>query len=377
MDPMFKENTNHTNIIPIYKPFLPKSCLTYVTEAIKSGWISSQGKYIKLCEDKLKEIFGYKNLLLVNNGTSATYLLSKAIKFKRPDINKIIVPNCVYIAAYNAFLYNNEFSLCCVDINKDTWNIDLKNININDRTAVLIVHNLGNIFNVPKFQRDTNYRVLVVEDNCEGLGGTYETQYSGTASFASSLSFFSNKNLTMGEGGAFCTNDLDVFEYIKCLHGQGISNKRYIHKMMGNNFRATNIQAAILYGQLEYYKEILNRKLEIFEYYKSKLGNIENIELQKEDYNCKHSNWMFGIRITNKKINYEQIEKYFTENGIEVRPFFYPVWYHKYNICSNYINTQINSNIINETCFMIPSFPELTKKKQDKIINKIEKFAKL
>jgi perosamine synthetase len=377
MDPIFKENINPTNnFIPIYKPFLPKSCLKYVTDAMESGWISSQGKYIKLCEDKLKEIFGYKYLLLVNNGTSATYLLSKAIKFKRPDIDKIIVPNCSYIAAYNAFLYDKEYSLFCADIDKDTWNINLNNIEFDDRTAVLVVHNLGNIFNVPEFQRKTNYKVLVVEDNCEGLGGHYENKYSGTESFASSLSFFSNKNLTMGEGGAFCTYSEEIYEYIKCLHGQGISDKKYIHKMLGNNFRVTNIQAAILFGQLDYYKEILERKLEIFDYYKSKLKDVEKIGLQKEDTNCKHSNWMFGIRILDDYIKYEKIEKFFNENEIEIRPFFYPIWNHKHTDKIRTLNNQYYSNILSERCFMIPSFPELTKKEQDKIIEVIKNFVK-
>ena len=96
-------------MIPIYKPFLPKKSLIYIQEALQSRWISSLGKYNNMVSEKLKEKFGYKYILLLNNGTSACHLLSKSIKFKFPHIKNIVVPNSTYIAAWNSFLYDKKY----------------------------------------------------------------------------------------------------------------------------------------------------------------------------------------------------------------------------------------------------------------------------
>ena len=361
-------------MIHIYKPFLPKKSLKYAHEAIDSGWISSLGKYKNLCEEKLKELFDYKYVLLTNNGTSATHLVSKCLKYKYPNINRILVPNNVYVAAYNSFLYDKSYITVYPGIiNEKTWNIDLSEYKSNENEAVLLVHNLGNIINVPELKKRFPNTVFV-EDNCEGIGGIHELSYSGTQSLCSSLSFFSNKNITAGEGGAFCTSDKELYNYANLIHGQGQSDKKYIHNVLGNNFRMTNIQAALLFGQLEIFNEIRSRKIDIFFNYKKELSKIENIRLQKVEEGTSPSNWMFCLRIIGNK-NYEVVEKYFNDKGIETRPFFYPIYYHYHlqNISRYYDPI---SEILSDECFMIPSYPELTKSDQKYIINTIKNYCK-
>lgn len=359
-------------MIPIYKPYLPKKCLKYAYDALESGWISSQGKYKNLCQDLLKEKFGYKNVLLVNNGTSACYLMAKALKFKNPKITYIIVPNNVYVASWNTFLYDNQYKLIVADINPSTWNIDLNKIKtVKPNTAILIVHNLGNICNILNFKKTNN--VIILEDNCEGLGGKYSNFYSGTQSFCSSLSFFANKNITCGEGGAFCTNENDVYEYVNLYHGQGVSNKRYIHSMLGTNMRMTNIQAALLYGQLKIYDEIMEKKENVFNFYKKILSNCNSITLQITESDCQHSKWMFGIRIHNNK-SYDILNEYFLKNNVETRPMFYPINKHGHlqNIkCNSKISKKLSDEVI-----ILPSYPELTKSDINKITKVLFNYIK-
>ena len=114
----------------------------------------------------------------------------------------------------------------------------------------MIVHNIGNVIDVPML-KNRFPNTIFIEDNCEGFLGKYGDKYTGTDSFASSISFFGNKTLTSGEGGAFITNDCDVFEYINKIKSQGQSNEKFIHDVLGYNYRMTNVQAAILLGQLE------------------------------------------------------------------------------------------------------------------------------
>jgi perosamine synthetase len=362
-------------MIPIYKPYLPKNSLKYAHEALDSGWISSLGKYKNLCEEELKEKFGYKYVLLTNSGTSAIHLVSKCLEHKYPGIRRVIVPGNVYVAAYNAFLYDRRLTLWGARVNERTWNIDLESLTstkLKPNDAILIVHNLGNTYNIPKLKREV--KNIIVEDNCEGLGGIHEGTYTGTQSLCSSISFFSNKNITSGEGGAFCTQDEEIYNYANLIHGQGQSSKRYVHSVLGNNFRMTNIQAALLLGQLEIFDEIMEMKRNVFYNYRRELSQIENVRIQFTDFNCIPSNWMMGLRIIGNK-NYEEIEKYFNSKGIETRPMFYPMHHHEHlkNIDREYDSL---SSILSEECFMIPSYPELYKFQQKYIINTIKNYCK-
>jgi perosamine synthetase len=111
-------------MIPVYSPYLPvnSKSFQYAKDALDSTWISSHGKYINLATEKLQELLGIKHVLLVNNGTSAVHLVSRALNFKYPKIYKLIVPNNVYVAAINGFLFDRRFLLKPCDTDLLTWN---------------------------------------------------------------------------------------------------------------------------------------------------------------------------------------------------------------------------------------------------------------
>lgn len=368
-------------MIPIYKPYLPPNSLSMAHDALNSTWLSSYGKYIVMAQEKLQELLGVSYVLLLNNGTSACHLVAKSLHHtkKAPSgKKKIIVPNNVYVAAWNAFLFDGDYELIPVDADLNTWNIDLQKldyaIKMFSDADVLIVHNIGNIINVSELQ--TKYpNVNFVEDNCEGLFGKYNNQFSGTASFASAISFFGNKNITSGEGGAFLTNDQEAYDYAKLIHGQGQSAKRFVHSELGYNYRMTNIQAAILCGQLDLLPEILDRKYNNFYLYRQAFSNREDVQTQFIETNTEHANWMFGIRIHNNQ-SYEMAELYFNSYGIEIRPMFYSIFSHGHlkgnvNIFDGSCN---NADILNKECFILPSFAELTTVEINYIIQTVNNY---
>lgn len=363
-------------MIPIYKPYLPSNSLRYAHEAIDSTWISSSGKFLEKATELLSEYLGTSYVQLVNNGTSATHLVSKALVYKHPNINKIILPNNVYVAAWNSFLYDKEFDIALGEPNLSTWNIDLESCPPLDADmAVCFVHNLGNIVNVPKFMRE-NPGVVCVEDNCEGLSGEYEGNKSGTKSLASSLSFFGNKTITSGEGGAVVVADEDTYEYLKCIQGQGQSKERYVHSHLGYNYRMTNVQAAILAGQLEIISEILEMKSGLFNFYREGLSSVDGVSLQRQEEGTAHSNWMFSVRIHGSS-GYEDSSRFLCERGIETRPMFYPSSKHDHIKASSLVakGTETNAEILNRECIILPSFPELSKKELDHIVESIKSLA--
>jgi perosamine synthetase len=243
---------------------------------------------------------------------------------------------------------------------------------LDEKTAILVVHNIGNIVNVPKLQRRFP-ETIILEDNCEGFLGEYENFKTGTKSFAASVSFFGNKTITSGEGGAFITNDDEVFNYINVVKNQGQSDVKFIHETLGYNYRMTNLQAAILFGQLQDLEKISSMKQTIFDNYRKNFEDIDEITTQKIESETKHSNWMFGVRFPNFSLtDKKNLELYLFESGVDTRPMFFPIDRHKY---LNNLNCQTtNSKLLNEQCLILPSFPELTESQITYISNKIKKF---
>lgn len=359
-------------MIPVYKPFLNEKNCKFAHEAINSGWISSQGKYLDVVKSELQNSFNFQKVILTNNGTTATHLLAIALKYKYPQIKKIIVPNNVYVAAWNSFLFDRYYELIPVDCDLDTWNFDLKKLQniVDNETAILVVHNIGNIINVPELKSKFP-NTVILEDNCEGFTGKYSNKFSGSDSFASSISFFGNKTLTSGEGGAFITNDEDTFLYINKVKSQGQSEEKFIHDVLGYNYRMTNVQAAILYGQLLDLRTIKELKHNVFENYKNNLKNVENIFFQRIEPDTEHSEWMFGVRINNfTKLDKKNLELHLYKSGIETRPIFYPI--NKHSHLSNIESEIKNAEILESQCIILPSFPELTKNQISLICDKIK-----
>ena len=369
-------------MINIYKPSIEKYNKS-ANEAINSGWISNHGKYIELATQKLCEVVGSKYAILMANGTCATHCLFLSIKHKYPEITKIYVPNNSYVAAWNsALMVYNINQIEVMKINASTWNTEtdeeyLKTLDTN--SAVLIVHNLGNIINVPRLKQ-IRPDLIFVEDNCEGLFGKYNNIYSGTSSdiLCSSVSFYGNKVITTGEGGAFLTNHLDVYEHIKKIYSQGMSSVRYLHEVHAYNYRMTNIQAAFLYDQLNDIEQILSNKKRVFNYYEKILDFLikdGKIAVFKKEENTESADWIFAIRIVGNTKSIEETSEFFKNNNIDTRPFFYPINSHAH--LSSFTHEDENSYKLNREVIMIPSSPTITAEEQHTVVDAIYKFVLL
>ena len=364
-------------MIPIYIPYLNKYKGSAIS-AINSNWISNYGINIKNSEEKLKKILNVKYCILMNNGTSATHALFIALKHKYPDIKKIYVPNNVFVAPWNCALmqYPKE-QIEVMKINEKTLNINTDEDyikSLEQKSCVLIVHNLGNIVNVPRLRR-LRPDIIFIEDNCEGLFGKYENKFSGTDCLCSAASFYANKTLTTGEGGAFFTNDEDVYEYIKSTYSHGMTKERYIHDRLAYNYRMTNIQAGFLYDQLNDIGHILSLKSQLFTNYDNLLDNLiksNKIIKIKNEKNTIPANWMYCIII--KNLNYKIFENYMNEKLIQIRPFFYDIRKHLHlkDILVDYEECNCIFNGV-----MLPSYPGLEIEKQEYIINFIKEYLKI
>ena len=363
-------------MIPIYTPYLNKYKQSAI-DAINNEWISNYGVFVKNSEEKIKEILKVPYCILMNNGTAAVHCLLLALKFKYPTINKIYIPNNVFVSPWNCTLQEYpKQQLEVMEIDSKTLNINTSEKyikSLEQNSCILIVHNLGNIVNVPRLKR-LRPDIIFIEDNCEGLFGKYEDIYSGssTALLCSAVSFYANKTLTTGEGGAFITSDSEIYTYIKSIYSHGMTNERYIHDKLAYNYRMTNIQAAFLYDQLSDISHILDLKQKVFNNYDSLLCTCitdERILKLKYEKNTQSANWMYHIIIPNLK--FSSLENFMTDKMIQIRPLFYDIRRHEHLKDIEVIYPEIEEN---NWGIMLPSFPELTYEQQEYIINCLKEY---
>ena len=363
-------------MIPIYVPFLQKYKKSALN-AIEENWISNYGVNISNAEEKLCNILGVKYCILMNNGTAATHALFVALKHFYPNVKKIYVPNNVFIACWNcALMEYPHTSIEVCQTNQDTLNMETSEDYIKSLekdSAVLVVHNLGNVINVPRLKR-LRPDLIFLEDNCEGLFGKYENSYSGTHSetFCSCASFYANKTLTTGEGGSFFTNNKEVYEFMRSTYSHGMTTKRYIHDKVAYNYRMTNVQAGFLYDQLCDIHTILKLKKEIFENYDYFLQEFfENKKIKKYtvEKDTEPGLWMYCILING--LDFLSFENFMDQKLVQVRPFFYDIRKHshlKQIKCTQPECSKFKNGV------MLPSYPALEKEKQEYIANCIKEY---
>jgi perosamine synthetase len=340
---------------PVYTPNI-KPYTRSIQKAIEDGWISSQGEFIVKAQDECKRIIGTPYCILLNNGTSATHLLYKSIKYKYPNIKKIYVPDYVFVGVWNCALYEysaDQLEVLQIDKNTLNMNEDEEYISsLSPNSAVIVVHNIGNVVNVPRLQR-IRPDIVFVEDCCEAFLEEYEGKKVGTSALCAAVSFFGNKIITTGEGGLWYTNDKELYQYLyrSCHHG--MTSERYIYDVLGYNYRMTNLQAAFLYDQLTDIDNILSIKRKVYNRY---IELFKNTDVQPITAGL----WMFVVRIPNNICNYSKF-------GIDTRPMFYNIHAHQHLRNIPYTFQNIHHS---EIC-MIPSSPSLTSFDQTYIANSI------
>ena len=362
-------------MINIYTPNIQKYTSSAI-KAINDGWISNLGEYTELAREELKNVIKSKYVVLTNNGTASTHCLFMSLKYKYPNVKKIYVPNNVYVAVWNCVLMEYDISnIEVLKVDLDTYNFDLNELyRLEKDSCLVIVHNTGNIIDT-EYIHSKRPDLVLLEDNCEGLFGKLNNEYTGNCKYvlASSCSFYGNKIITSGEGGAFFTNDEDLYYFINKTINQGITAKRYVHGLLGYNYRMTNIEAAFIYDQLLDINNILENKERVFERYNNLLKPLIESKLvskYKVNDNCKSANWMYIIRVPNK--SYNDMYIYFRENNVDTRPFFYPIYTHEH--LKDLKTNDNNSELLSKECIMLPSSPSLKLEEQEYIVKVLNKY---
>ena len=314
--------------IPVLEPLLGGNELEYVTECITTNWISSQGKYVKKFEEEVENYTGSKYALAVSNGTVALHLALVSLGIGAGD--EVIVPDITFGATLNAIVLAGAKPVL-IDVDESTWNISIELLkeHITPKTkAIMPVHIYGVPCNMPEIlELAKSNELLVVEDCAEALGSSINGKHVGTFGDIGTFSFFGNKVITCGEGGAIIFNDEEIYNKAKILRDHGMApGKRYWHEVVGFNYRLTNLQAAVGCAQFEQLAGFREKRKMIFSWYEKYLLASSLFDVQSLDAGYESSYWLFTLRLKeHSQIERDDLITKLAKVGIDSRPIFYPM----------------------------------------------------
>lgn len=315
--------------LPVSAPDLTGKEEQYVVDAIRSSWISSTGTYVDQFEREFATLCGTRAAVSVANGTVALHLALLAHGLV-PGA-EVIVPSLTYVATANAVRYANAEPVF-VDVDPATWCIDPAAIEraITPRTrGVIAVHLYGHPADMDAINAiATQHGLWVVEDAAEAHGARYKGRTTGSLASLATFSFYGNKILTSGEGGALTVNDPALEGRIRQLRGQGMDpERRYYFPVVGYNYRLTNVACALLCAQLERFDEIVTSRKRVFSGYRERLSGIRGIALQPVAAWAEPAPWLFCITVDESEYGRrrDDLVELLERDGVETRPFFMPL----------------------------------------------------
>jgi len=323
--------------------------LKYVSDCIKTNWISSAGLYLERFESEWARYCGQKYGVAVSNGSVALEIAVEVCDF--PKGSEIILPSFTIISCAQAIIKSGCMPVL-VDCDPETYCMDTDQIEskITKRTvAIMPVHIYGHSCNMdPIIDIARQHNLMIIEDAAEVHGGQYFSKKDkawhkcGSFGHLSCFSFYANKIITSGEGGMVMTSDEKLAERLRSHRNLCfLKSPRFLHYEIGHNFRMTNIQAAIGLAQLEYIDKTINRKIAMAKKYSAALKNLP-LQLPVQREWAKNVIWMYAIALKKEKTSGSYFEKNWlglptkeyakwpcykvmdklAANGIQTRPFF-------------------------------------------------------
>jgi len=362
------------DFIPVNEPLLNGNEKKYLCECIDTGWISSEGPFVRKFEQRMSGTVGRKYGVAVSNGTAALEVAVQALGISEGD--EVIMPAFTIISCAMAVTKAGAVPVL-VDSDIHTWNMNADEIEtkITPRTkAIMIVHLYGLPAEMDKvLALARKYNLKVIEDAAEMHGQTYNGKPCGSFGDISTFSFYPNKHITTGEGGMVVTDDEKLAERCRLLRNLCFKKDfRYVHDEISDNYRFTNLQAAVGLAQLERLDEFVSRKRAMGRYYTERLKDIDGLILpmEKTDY-ADNIYWVYGV-VLDKHIQTDNrtIQRLLAEEGIGSRTFFWcmheqPV-YQRQGLFMG--ESYPNAEYLARKGFYIPSGLALTKEQMDRVI---------
>ncbi|MBG6215261.1 perosamine synthetase [Cryobacterium sp. CAN_C3] len=286
-----------------------------VLEVLRSGSVA-QGPKVAQLESRFAELLGIPHAIAVNNGTTALIAAMQVLDLKPGD--EVITTPFTFVATLNAILEAGA-TATFADIRADDFNIDPASVEerVTDRTKVLLpVHLYGQMADMDPLEaiaKDHDLRIL--EDAAQSHGASYKGRHAGSYGLGT-FSLYATKNITTGEGGLITTNDDATADRLRILRNQGM-RARYVYEMAGNNYRLTDLQAALGIPQLERYAQTVKARQHNADRLIEGLADVPGIVAPRQLDGRKHVWHQFTVRVTEEaRVTRDEFVTQMAEYGI-------------------------------------------------------------
>lgn len=316
-------------MIPVNEPLLDGNERQYLLECVDTGWISSEGPFVRKFEERFAARVVRRFGIAVCNGSAALEAAVASLGIGPGD--EVILPTFTIISCAAAVVRAGAKPVL-VDADPSTWNMNAASIEerITPATkAIMVVHTYGLPVDMdPVLELAVKHDLRIIEDAAEAHGQTCKRRPCGSFGDVSTFSFYPNKHVTTGEGGMIVTNDPRLAERCRSLRNLCFqSKKRFVHEELGWNFRMTNMQAALGLAQLERLDEFVDRKRAMGRRYTGLLSGIKGLRLPLPATSyAENVYWVYGI-VLDEQIPFdaEEAMRRLSGMGIGTRPFFWPI----------------------------------------------------
>ncbi|BFM39512.1 DegT/DnrJ/EryC1/StrS family aminotransferase [Synechocystis sp. LKSZ1] len=324
------EQPLHTGVslpIPVNQPLLDGNEKRYLNQCIETGWISSEGPFVRQFERALAKRTQRQQGIAVSNGSVALEVALAALGIGQGC--EVLLPTFTIISCATAVIRAGAIPVV-VDADPLTWNMDVTQVEakITPQTkAIMVVHIYGLPVDLdPILALAQKYGLAVIEDAAEAHGQTYRGRPCGSFGDISTFSFYANKLITTGEGGMLMTDDPHLADRCRALRNLCFQpQQRFIHDDLGWNFRLTNLQAAVGVAQLERWDEFIQRKRRMGALYTELLTGLPGLQLPlaKTDY-AENIYWVYGVVLEETvSLTAREVMARLGEAQIGTRPFFW------------------------------------------------------
>lgn len=335
--------------------------MQYIKEAFDTNWVAPLGKNVDEFEKEMADRIRVKSAAALSSGTAAVHLALKAVGVGKDDI--VFCQSLTFSASANPIIYQNAIPVF-IDSDYKTWNMDPEALEQAFQKyrpkAVIVVHLYGLSADLDRIIEICNkYNVPLIEDAAESLGTLYKGKPTGSFGVYGVFSFNGNKIITTSGGGMLVSDNEEGIAKARFWATQARDPARhYQHSELGYNYRMSNIAAGIGRGQLKVLDKRVQRKREIFEFYRRELGGLDGVEMMPDNEWNKPNFWLTTILLHSKVRPLDIMEALEKEN-IESRPVWKPMHAQPFYKGCDFIGTGIADKIF-ENGVCLPSDTKLT-----------------
>jgi dTDP-4-amino-4,6-dideoxygalactose transaminase len=309
-------------MITVTKSSLPEleKYLEYLKRIWSTRWLTNDGEFTQLLEEKLKAYLKVKNLALVCNGTLALHLALKALDLK----GEVVTTPFTFMATTNVIVWE-RLKPVFADIDPQTFNIDPAEVEqkITEKTsAILAVHVYGNPCRMEELQEiASKHDLKLIFDSAHAFGVEYKNKSVLDYGDLSTLSFHATKVFNTIEGGAIVSAKEELIETLKLLRNHGIKSEEEV-ALAGTNAKMNEFQAAMGLCNLENLDSNLQLRKKLYDEYKERLGceRVRFQEITASKYNFSYMPVCFESGRIRNEVSDELLRK-----GIKSRKYFFPL----------------------------------------------------